>query len=176
MPCERHSDLLSYGHVDLGVRLSTSNTGLARQFARAMDFWAGVVDMDWHEVDSDECSIQIVDGLPSLFDVHDGCACIAARSQYPDRARFEGWVAFNPAVKFTTHEMFLDSVHEIGHLLGLPHNPSSSSVMFFSDFDQDVSLNAADLEALAAKHKLRVGILPTHAVAVTLSGEPIAVR
>lgn len=157
-PCNRHADLLSRGHMDLGVRFATLNPELARQFERALDFWAGILDFDWREVDSQDCSIQIVDGAPRLFEVGDGCACVAARSQYPDRAHFEGWIAFNPAVKFTDNEMFLDSVHEIGHLFGLPHNPSSSSVMFFSDFDQAVSLNADDLEALASRHKLRQGV------------------
>lgn len=175
-PCNRHTALLSYGHADLGVRFATANAELALEFARAMDFWAGVVDIDWHAVDSDDCSIQLVDGKPHLFEMGDSCECVAARSQYPDRARFEGWVAFNPAVKFEGNEMFLDSVHEIGHLLGLPHNPSSSSVMFFSDFDQDVSLNAADLDALASRHKLRAGILTSAPIAVTVRRESIATR
>lgn len=152
--------------MDLRVKVATSNFELARQFERAMDFWAGILDFEWHEVDSPDCSIQLVDGKPRLFQI-DGCACVAARSQYPDRADFQGWIAFNPALRFTDNEMFLDSVHEIGHLLGLPHNPSSSSVMFFSDFDQEVSLNTADLEALAARHKLRAGVVVDHPLAVT---------
>jgi hypothetical protein len=165
-PCNRHADLLSHAHMDLGVRFSTSNEELARQFVRALDFWAGILDLEWHEVDSQQCAIQVVDGTSRLFDVGDGCACVAARSQYPDRADFQGWIAFNPVLKFKGNEMFLDAVHEIGHLFGLPHNPSSSSVMFFSDFDQDVSLNAADLEALAARHKLRPGVIVDRSLAV----------
>ena len=157
-PCNRHSDLLSHEHMDLGVKFATSNSELARQFERAMDFWAGILDFDWHEVDSQDCSIQLLDGTPRLFAMGEGCGCVAARSQYPDRADFQGWVAFNPAVRFTNNELFLDSVHEIGHLFGLPHNPSSSSVMFFSNFDQNVSLSAADLEALAVRHRLRPGV------------------
>ena len=37
-PCYRHSELLSQGHMNLGVRFSTSDAGLAREFARAFDF------------------------------------------------------------------------------------------------------------------------------------------
>jgi hypothetical protein len=43
--------------------------------------------------------------------------------------------------------MFLTSVHEIGHLPGLPHNPSGSSVMFYLELDDAVLLDAADLDA-----------------------------
>jgi hypothetical protein len=141
--------------VDLGVRISTANLALARQFAKAMDFWSGIVDIEWHEVDSPECSIQLVDGTPELFDP----AAIAARSQFPDRPDFQGWIAFNPGSRLSEREMFLISVHEIGHLLGLPHNPSGSSVMFFLKLDQAVQLDTADLDALADRHKLREGIL-----------------
>ena len=56
---------------------------------------------------------------------------MAARSQFPDRPAFQGWIAFNPGSKLTQDEMFVVSVHEIGHLLGLPHNPSGSSMMYF---------------------------------------------
>ena len=153
-PCDRHPDLLNREHVDLGVRLSTANTVLARQFVRAMEFWTEVLDLEWHEVDSQDCSIQLVDGTPELFDT----AGMAARSQFPDRPAFQGWIAFNPASRLTEQEMFVISVHEIGHLLGLPHNSSGSSVMFFLELDESVSLDAADLNALADRHKLRSGI------------------
>jgi len=156
-PCDHHPDLLSREHVDLGVRISTSNAVLARQFARALEFWAGVVDLEWHKVDSQDCAIQLVDGSVELFDA----AGTAARAQFPDRPAFQGWIAFNPVSALTEHEMFVVSVHEIGHLLGLPHNPSGSSVMFFFEFDDSVALDAADLNALARRHKLRAAMFGT---------------
>jgi Matrixin len=155
-PCNRHLDLLNPEHVDLGVRVSTSNTVLVRQFAKAMDFWTAVLDLQWHEVDSEECSIQLVDGTPALFD---WCTCMSARSQFPDRSGFQGWIAFNPRSKLTKQEMFLDSVHEIGHLLGLPHNPNDLSVMYAFELDKSASLDAADLDALAARHRLRASLV-----------------
>jgi hypothetical protein len=158
-PCNRHYDVLSREHVDLGVRISTSNAALARQFEHAMEFWSGVVDLEWHEEDSQNCSIQLVDGAPVLFKSAGSCACISARSQIPNLPAFQGWIAFNPDAKLTEREMFKISVHEIGHLLGLPHNPSGSSVMFFFGLDGSESLDAADLDALASRHKLRPGIL-----------------
>jgi hypothetical protein len=153
VPCNHHNDLLSRRHVDLAVRISTSNTVLAQQFEKAMEFWAGVLDLEWHPVAAQQdCAIQLVDGTPSVFDF---CTCLSARSQFPDRPGFQGWIAFNPRVKLTEQEMFLDSVHEIGHLLGLPHNSSDSSVMFYLGTDKPVSLDAADLKTLAARHQLR---------------------
>lgn len=149
--CGGHNQLLSHGHIDLGVRATSANPVLDRAFLRAMDFWAGVLDMTWHEADSGDCAVELVDGAKNLFDVPG----VAARSQYPDRPGFEGWVAFNPASKLTEQQMFVISVHEIGHLLGLPHNPSGSSVMYFFTLDESVWLDSADLAALAAHHKLR---------------------
>ena len=92
-PCGRHDKLLSHNHVDLGVRVSSANPALDRAFLHAMDFWAGVLDMSWHEVSSGDCAIELVDGAKRLFDTPVG----AARSEYPDRVGFEGWVAVNPA-------------------------------------------------------------------------------
>jgi hypothetical protein len=136
----------------LAVRVSTANALLAQQFERAMDFWTGVLDLEWHEVDSEDCSIQLVDGTPSLFDFS---LSLSAKSQLPDRPAFQGWIAFNPRFKLNEHEMFLDSVHEIGHLLGLTHNPSDSSVMFAFGVDKVASLDAYDLDTLASRHQLR---------------------
>jgi hypothetical protein len=153
-PCDSHAKLLSRNHIDLGVRVSSANPVLDRAFLRAMDFWSGVLDMSWHEVESSDCAIELVDGAKSLFDTPG----VAARSQYPDRADFEGWVAFNPASKLTEQQMFVISVHEIGHLLGLPHNPNGSSVMYFFTLDESVWLDSADLKALAVRHKLRPGL------------------
>lgn len=171
-PCRHHSDLLRRDHVDLALKISTTNLVLAREFERALDFWAGVLDIDWHEVTSQDCAIQLVDGTPELFSLDTGCACVAARSQLPDRLLFEGWIAFNERVKFTDEEMFRDSIHEIGHLLGLPHNPNSASVMYSFDFDQNASLDAADMEALAARHKLRPGIFLKSPLGIDLAATP----
>jgi hypothetical protein len=157
-PCNRHFDVLNREHMNLGVKFSTSNTALARQFALAMEFWTGVLDLEWHDVDSQDCSIQLVDGTPELFNSANTCRCVSARAQLPDLPAFQGWIAFNPSLKLNEHEMFLTSVHEIGHLLGLPHNPSGSSVMFFLVLDDSMSLDAADLDALAGRHKLRAGV------------------
>jgi hypothetical protein len=153
--CVRHSELLNTEHLDIAVRIATSDARLARQFARAMDFWKGVLDLDWHEAGTGECAMALVDGKADLFESEGHCRCIAARSQIPDRAGFGGLIAFNPASKLSDREMFVIAVHEIGHIFGLGHNPSGASVMFFLPFDDTAVLDASDLQALAARHRLR---------------------
>lgn len=155
-PCNRHSELQQWGHTELGVRLSSSNAALRKQFERAIEFWSQVVDFDWHEEDSDACAVQLVDGAKNLFETPG----VAARAQNPEKSGFEGWVAFNPAARLTEHEMFIISVHEIGHLLGLEHNSDASSVMYFFDLDDLACLDAADLKALGERHTLRTGVAP----------------
>jgi hypothetical protein len=157
-PCNRHQDLLNRGPLDLGVRFSTSDPALARVFRHALEFWSSVLDLTWHEDNTTNCALQLVDGAPQLFDEAGACGCISARSQFPDRPDFQGWIAFNPAAKLTDDEMFRVSIHEIGHLLGLPHNPSGSSVMFFLGLEGSLRLDATDLNSLERSHTLRDGI------------------
>lgn len=91
-PCNRNRELLKHERMSLGVRISTSNPVLAAQFLRAMDFWARILNMDWHEENTQDCSIQLVDGSPDLFKQ----PLQAARAQFPDQPAFQGWIAFNP--------------------------------------------------------------------------------
>jgi hypothetical protein len=148
--------------MSLGVRISSSNSALAREFEHALDFWSTVLDLEWHPENSNDCSISLVDGTPALFD---WCACTSARSQLPDRPAFEGLIAFNPRLKLSRQEMFLDSVHELGHLLGLNHNPDEASIMFFFGLDKFEWLQESDLSALSMKHSLKPGFLLRHGFA-----------
>jgi hypothetical protein len=136
--------------MNLGVRFATSNPSLTAEFARAMSFWASILEMNWHKEDSRACAIQVVDGDLGLFR-----AAEAARAQFPGTPAFQGWIAFNPSVSLPANELFLTAVHELGHLLGLPHSANASSVMYFLALDGPVFLDSADLGALAARHRLR---------------------
>jgi predicted Zn-dependent protease len=138
--------------MDLGVRVATANPVLAREFRRAMDTWASVLDLTWHEDDTQNCSIQLVDGEQQLFKP----AAIAARSQLPDRLDFDGCIAFNPGQTLDATEMYQISLHEIGHVLGLPHSSNASSVMYSFNLEGQDWLDLTDLTALAAHHKLRI--------------------
>jgi hypothetical protein len=154
-PCDRHSELLKQGHMDLGVRVATENPVLAEQFRRAMDSWAKILDLNWHEDDTQSCSIQLFDGERELFQP----AYVAARSQLPDRHDFQGWIAFNPAQRLSETDYYRISVHEIGHMLGLQHSASAMSVMYFLDLEGSECLDPTDLAALAKHHKLRITTL-----------------
>jgi hypothetical protein len=141
--------------MDLGLRLATANPILGEQFRRAMDSWARILDLDWHEDDTQNCSIQLVDGDRELFQP----AYIAARSQLPDWLDFQGWIAFNPAQRLSETELYRISVHEIGHMLGLQHSSNAMSVMYGLNLDGLDWLDSSDLAALATHHKLRITTL-----------------
>ena len=152
-PCNRHSELLKHGPMDLGIRIATANPLLARQFRHAMDFWSGILDLDWHEEDSQNCSLQLLDGAPNLFEP--APETMAARSQFPDRGDFQGWIVFNPAMRPSETELFRISVHEIGHVFGLQHSTRAASIMYGFELEGPVTLDPQDLAALGAHHKLR---------------------
>jgi predicted Zn-dependent protease len=54
--------------------------------------------------------------------------------------------------------MYLTAVHEIGHMLGLRHNPNPESVMYYIDLEGPEVLDAYDLKSLAAHHTLRLDV------------------
>jgi len=148
--CDGYAEVLKREPMNLGVRFSTSNQKLTVEFSRAMSFWASVLEMNWHEENSRACAIQVVDGDLSLFRPGE-----VARAQFPGTATFQGWIAFNPKVSLPADDLFLTAVHELGHLLGLPHSSNPSSAMYFLTLDGPVFLDSADLAALAARHRLR---------------------
>ena len=153
--CNQRTELLKHGAMDLGVKFSTSNHELQLQFRQALSFWTEIIDMRWHEDDSDSCSIQLVDGTPEILK-----RSIVARSQFTDWDNFQGWIAFDPNAPLNSTEMYLTSVHEIGHMLGLKHNPNARSVMYYLDLEGPEYLDPADLALLASRHKLRPHVHP----------------
>jgi hypothetical protein len=156
-PCKQHSELLKRGPMNLGVRVATANPVLAEGFRSAMAFWAQVLDLEWHEESTQNCSLEVIDGERALFEPEP--ENMAARSQFPDRRDFQGWIVFNPAVPLNKKESYRISVHEIGHMLGLRHSPNIKSLMYGFDMDEAESLDLADLASLADRHKLRIASL-----------------
>lgn len=153
MPCERHSELLKYDSMDLGVRFACSNPAIVREFRHALQFWSKVLNMTWHDEPSSSCSVQLVDGTPVIL--HDG---MVARAQFAEAPKFQGWIAFDAKAPLTRTEIYRISVHEIGHLMGLRHSSDPHSVMYYEELDADEVLDSEDLRSLAALHKLRRGL------------------
>jgi hypothetical protein len=163
-PCLNRNELLRSDFMKLGVRLSTSNTLLAKSFKRAMDFWATVLAMKWHEEPTSACALQLVEGNERIL-----TDSVVARSQFTEWSGFQGWIAFDPHVRLTRSEMYVTAVHEIGHLLGLKHNPNAKSVMYYLDLEGPEVLDRSDLASLAERHKLRPSKLAAP-IAVARSG------
>jgi hypothetical protein len=153
-PCGKHSELLKHGPMNIGVRFQTVNTLLAARFKSALDFWSKVVEMTWHEDNTEGCAMELADGVSDLF--ASAPNALAARSQFPDRSGFYGWIAFNPIPRLDNAELYRISVHEIGHVLGLRHSTHAASLMYAYDLDDSGVLDAADLAALATHHRLRL--------------------
>jgi hypothetical protein len=151
--------------MDLGIRFSTSNQELMVEFARALDFWSTILDMNWHQEDSRNCAIQVVDGFPGLFKPAE-----SARAQFPGSLSFQGWIAFNPKASLAGNELFQTSVHELGHVFGLQHSHNASSVMYFLCLGSPAFLDDTDLAALANRHKLRAMAVPS--ILLTQSAQP----
>lgn len=152
-PCYGSREMANNGHINVGVRFYTSSPEVKAAIAGAMHFWTTVIDMDWHEENSTRCTMQIVDGRSRLFK-----PAQAARSQLPGYANFQGWIAFNPKLVLSRDEWYTIAVHEVGHLLGLPHNPSVHSVMYYLSLDGLLLLDTADLTAASAHHTLIVPV------------------
>jgi hypothetical protein len=83
---------------------------------------------------------------------------VVARAQFVEWQNFEGWIAFDPRAPLTKSEMYLTAIHEIGHMLGLRHNPNPDSVMYYIDLEGPEVLDSYDLTSLAAHHKLRLDV------------------
>jgi len=152
-PCNSHFELMKHDPMRLGVKISTSNPSIGREFRKAMDFWSKIVDMDWHADDSSSCSINVVDGTPAIL-----TDALIARSQFTEWDNFQGWVAFDSRAPLSKLEIYMTAVHEIGHLLGLKHNPSAESVMYFLNLEGPEVVDGSDITALAEHHKLRIAL------------------
>lgn len=148
--CRCYAELRKSGHMELGVRFDAVNPILREQFGHAMDFWAGVLDMDWHPDNTSNCAIRVTEGPPEDFALDD-----LAQADSLELETFSGEISFNPAVSMESSELYLISIHEIGHLLGLEHNPSAMSVMYSLEVEGPERLDGTDIAALAARHKLR---------------------
>ena len=125
LACQNAAILQSPFHLELGVRFSTHDPRIVDQASRALKRWSEIADMSWHRDDSNHCSIDIEDGTSAAWD-----EIAEANAQ-------KGSITFASGGELTANELFLTAFHEIGHLLGLQHNPSPHSVMYWIDIRGD---------------------------------------
>ena len=153
--CARYNDLRNRVLGNIGIKIDTSERWAAG-FRRAITFWNTVLVANFHEeTDLSACAVRVIDGDPNVL--QDG---IVARAQIPEWADFRGKIAVRPemANELSSTEIYGIAVHELGHLLGLKHNASPVSVMYFLDVAGDEVLDIKDLVALSRHHKVRPSI------------------
>ena len=151
-PCANYDDMRNSVLENIGVKIDTTEPW-ADGFRRALSFWNSVLAADFHEeTNLNACTVRIINGGPEILS-----KVIVARSQLTERDNFRGKIAVNPgaAKAMSSGEMYGAAVHEFGHMLGLKHNPSSHSVMYFLNLDGTEVLDCKDILDLSTHHKLR---------------------
>jgi hypothetical protein len=139
--------------MSIGVRYDVPDQRVIQQFHRAFEFWENLLDAEFHDEPSDSCSVAILEGTKTLL----GNQAVVARAQFPNLLNFHGWIVVDPRAGgyLTDDEAVAIWIHEIGHLLGLAHNPSAKSLMYFIDVDLGSKLDSTDLRALSLLHTFR---------------------
>ena len=157
-PCAKYDDLRKPVLGEIGVKIDATEAW-ADGFRRALSFWNTVLAANFHEeTNLDSCAVRIVNGGPDILN-----SAMVARSQLTERNRFRGKIAVSPgaAKAMSSAAMYGTAVHELGHMLGLKHNASSQSIMYFLNVNGTEVLDRQDISDLCRHHKLRVAIVPT---------------
>ncbi len=160
---------------DIGVKIDAAEPWAAA-FRRALRFWNTVLAANFHEeTNLDSCAIRIMDEGPEILN-----HAMVARSQLAEWDNFRGKIAVSPvAAKIMSRaEMYGAAVHELGHLLGLKHNASSQSVMYFLNVNGTEVLDRKDILELSTHHKLRAAAVPTDflSIKVVFDAAPTPMR
>lgn len=136
---------------DIGVKID-ANQPWADGFLKALSFLNTVLVANFHEeTNLSACAIRIINGGHDILNKG-----IVARSQLTGRDNFRGKIAVSTgaATAMSSDEMYGVAVHEMGHMLGLKHNDSSRSVMYFINVNGSEILDSKDILDLTLHHKL----------------------
>jgi hypothetical protein len=150
-PCAKYDDMRRPVLGDIGVKIDATEPW-ADGFRKALSFWNTVLVANFHEeTNLSACAIRIINGGPDILNNR-----IVARSQLTGRDNFRGKIAVSPraATAMSSDEIYGTAVHELGHMLGLKHNASSRSVMYFLSVNGTEVLDSKDILDLSAHHKL----------------------
>jgi hypothetical protein len=157
-PCANYDDMRNPILGNIGVRIDATEPW-ADGFRRALMFWNTVLAANFHEeTNLNACTVRIIDGGPEILN-----KVIVARSQVTEQDNFRGKIAVSPraAKSLSSAELYAAAVHELGHMLGLKHNASSKSIMYFFDVNGTEVLDRKDILDLSTHHKLRPAIIST---------------
>ena len=141
-PCAKYDDLRKPVLGDIGVKIDATEAW-ADGFRRALSFWNTVLAANFHEeTNLNSCAVRIVNGGPDILN-----NAIVARSQLIERNNFRGKIAVSPgaAKAMSSAEIYGSAVHELGHMLGLKHNVSSQSIMYFLNVNGTEILDRKDI-------------------------------
>jgi hypothetical protein len=122
-------------------------------FGRRSVFWNAVLVANFHEeTNLSTCAIRVIKGGPDILN-----SGMAARSLFTGRGKFRGKIAVSPgaATAMSRDEMYGAAIHELGHMLGLKHNASIRSVMYFLNVNGTEVLDGKNMSDLSSHHKLR---------------------
>jgi len=157
-PCARYDDMRNAILGNIGVKIDAAEPW-ADGFRRALIFWNTVLSANFHEESSlNACTVRIINGGPDILGKD-----IVARSQLTEQDNFRGKIAVRPGAEkaMSSAELYAAAVHELGHMLGLKHNASSKSIMYFLDVNGTEVLDSQDILDLSTHHKLRPAIVST---------------
>jgi len=167
-PCAKYDDLRQPVLGNIGVRIDTAGPW-ADAFLQAFRFWNSVLVVNFHEdTILDTCAVRIIAGGPDIL--HE---TVVARTQLIESGNFRGMIAVSQraATSMSSTELYGVAVHEFGHLLGLKHNPSIQSLMYYFDLNGTEVLDSKDMVALSSLHTVRPTISPTRFLPIPVRSE-----
>lgn len=148
--CNQARLLANKGHLDLGVRLS-GNSQFRQAETDALNYYAGILDMTWHEDYTDACSIE----FRPVEHIRSAGGDVVAIAYQPRLKYFDGVVYYHYTNGYDKTAVF---THELGHLFGLEHNrEDDGSVMSARNPGQSSGkLDSYDLKELGKLHATRM--------------------
>lgn len=148
--CSNASLLRQHGRLDIGVRFA-GNAAFREAEIKALDYWLAVLNLSWHQDETDGCSIEFrpVDSISSFRT--DGAFPVAG-AHMPSDSRFDGVIYFRYANGYNKLLVF---EHELGHLFGLEHDGDQDSIMYYEPSLSGGDLDPSDLKRLKRLHSMR---------------------